>query len=32
MYIPEIVVGFIGGIVTTIVAIVIMAYLYGRKD
>lgn len=32
MYIPEIVVGFIGGIVATIVAIVIMAYLYGRKD
>lgn len=32
MYIPEIVVGFIGGIVVTIVAIVIMAYLYGRKD
>ena len=32
MYIPEIVVGFIGGIVATIVVIVIMAYLYGRKD
>ena len=32
MYIPEIVVGFIGGIVATIVAIVIMAYLYRRKN
>ena len=32
MYIPEIVVGFIGGIVATIVAIVMMADLYGRKD
>ena len=31
MYVPEIVVGFIGGIVVAISVIIILAYLYGRR-